>query len=157
MKVLVEFDVPDDYPDAEQFVSECIDSAAHYNFVVRPLTSRLTFEELSKANATRKIEWHGENNEQWGLVDWSNELAGETGETCDVVKKIRRVDTGVTRRGPRSRDALFAALRLEIADVVICADLLCSAAGFNLGAAVAQKFNATSEKHGLGTVIQSTG
>lgn len=41
----------------------------------------------------------------------------------------------------------------ELADVVICADLCAVSAGIDLGAAVVAKFNATSEKVGLTTML----
>ena len=42
----------------------------------------------------------------------------------------------------------------ELADVVICVDLLASALGGDLGEAVRRKFNATSEKNGLLTRLE---
>lgn len=111
----------------------------------------LTFSGLTSANARRRREWHRENSEPWSLVDWSNELAGEVGEACNVVKKIRRIETNVGRRGPRTRDELVEHLMQELADVVICADLVALELGCNLGKAVRDKFNATSLKHGLET------
>lgn len=39
----------------------------------------------------------------------------------------------------------------ELADVVICCDLIAIAAGLNLGNAVRNKFNDTSRKYGLNT------
>lgn len=121
--------------------------------VFRAQTRSLHFGTLRGANATRKAEWHSENTEEWTLLDWSNELAGETGEACNVVKKIRRITTGVARRGPKSEEELLEALKKEVADVVICADLLAMQAGFSLGDAVRDKFNETSAKHRLTTFI----
>lgn len=42
----------------------------------------------------------------------------------------------------------------ELADVIIAADLVASELGIDLGQAVADKFNATSRKHGMATLIK---
>lgn len=99
---------------------------------------------LREANAVRQKEW-----DAGGQVDNSyrgNELAGEVGEACNVIKKLERERMGI--RG--SRDTVEH-LAEELADVIICTDLIAAAYGIDLDAAVARKFNATSEKVGLKT------
>ncbi|OLP56789.1 hypothetical protein BJF92_12005 [Rhizobium rhizosphaerae] len=78
------------------------------------------------------------------------ELAGEAGEALNVVKKLER-----ERQGWAGSRATLEQLAEELADVVICADLLALAAGIDLAVAVPRKFNATSEKVGLATRIES--
>ena len=107
----------------------------------------LTFDGLRQANLTRQSEWDRD-----GKIDLSyrgNELAGEVGEACNVIKKLERERLGI--RG--SRDTVEHAMD-ELADVVICVDLLASALGGDLGEAVRRKFNATSEKNGLLTRLE---
>ena len=102
----------------------------------------LVYANLREANVARQAAWCPEQ-----IPDLSfrgNELAGETGEVCNVVKKLERERLGW--RG--SRDTV-AHLAEELADVVICADLVALSAGIDLDAAVEAKFNATSEKVGL--------
>lgn len=99
---------------------------------------------LREANEVRQKEWDPSD-----LVTASyrgNELAGEVGEACNVIKKLERERMGI--RG--SRDTVEH-LAEELADVVICTDLIAAAYGIDLDAAVARKFNATSEKVGLKT------
>lgn len=72
------------------------------------------------------------------------ELAGECGEACNVAKKLARHEMGWV-----GGDKDVSKLADELADVVICADLAAQRAGIDLAAAVRQKFNATSEKHGF--------
>ena len=77
----------------------------------------MAFDSLREANMHRQREWDagGEaNNADWRM----NELAGEVGEVCNVLKKINRERVGV----PGSR-ATKADLAEELADVVICIDL----------------------------------
>jgi NTP pyrophosphatase (non-canonical NTP hydrolase) len=72
---------------------------------------------LRKANQTRQAEWDVDS--QITLAYRANELAGEMGEACNVIKKLERERLGI--RG--SRDTI-AHLAEELADVVICADLV---------------------------------
>jgi len=73
-------------------------------------------------------------------------MAGEVGEACNVIKKLERERMGI--RGSR---ATVEQLAEELADVVICADLIAMKEGIDLMASVAIKFNKTSEKVGLKT------
>lgn len=105
---------------------------------------------LRDANVDRRGVWHDQNTEQWTGADWSNEMGGEAGEAMDAVKKLRRIETGVVQRGPRSTDQLLVLLGEELADVVITADLVAAHYELtDLGALVIAKFNAVSEKRGL--------
>lgn len=113
--------------------------------------SGLSFSALRAANETRAKEWQGDGAAVLPPVDMSfrgNELAGETGEACNVIKKLER-----ERLGFRGSRASLEQLAEEIADVVICADLIAMTAGFDLAAAVARKFNLTSQKVGLTTLL----
>jgi NTP pyrophosphatase (non-canonical NTP hydrolase) len=102
----------------------------------------LDFETLRHASSERQKEWDADNKVD--LTYRSNELAGEVGELCNVVKKIVRERLGI--RGTRDT---IEHLAEELADVVICADLLAMHEGIDLGESVRAKFNATSEKYGL--------
>lgn len=104
----------------------------------------VTYSNLRSANIARDKEWAGEVD--LSLSFRGNELAGEVGEACNVIKKLDREILGL--KG--SRDTI-AHLAEELADVIICADLIAMNAGIDLDAAVAEKFNATSEKVGLKT------
>ncbi|MCK1430865.1 MazG-like family protein [Bradyrhizobium sp. 87] len=106
------------------------------------------YSSLRSANVARQIEWDEGN--QLSLSYRGNELAGEVGEACNVIKKLDREQMGI--KG--SRDTVEH-LAQELADVVICADLIASAAGINLEHAIRDKFNATSEKHGFKTRLVS--
>lgn len=100
------------------------------------------FNNLRLANKYRSEEWTC--GEAVDLSFRGNELAGETGEACNVLKKLER-----ERRGWRgSRDTVSHAME-ELADVVICTDLIAMELGEDLDEAVRKKFNATSEKYDL--------
>jgi NTP pyrophosphatase (non-canonical NTP hydrolase) len=100
------------------------------------------YETLRAANVERQKEWDPHND--LTLAYRGNELAGEVGEACNVIKKLERERLG--RRGSR---ATLDDLANELADAMICLDLIAMQVGIDLDAAVRKKFNATSEKLGL--------
>lgn len=108
----------------------------------------ITFSTLRTANHKRQIEWDTEN--QITLAYRGNELAGETGEACNIIKKLERERMGI--RGSRSTKK---ALAEELADVIICADLIAMQEGIDLADAIKNKFNATSTKYGLNTTLNN--
>jgi len=100
------------------------------------------FGTLRAANEARQAEW--DNDHRITSAYRGNELAGEVGEACNIIKKLERERLGI--RGSR---ASIAELADELADIVICADLIAMGYGIDLDEAVARKFNATSQKVGL--------
>lgn len=108
------------------------------------MATDLTFGALRAANEERQRLWCAGGDFEPDLAFRGVELAGEVGEALNVVKKLER-----ERRGWRGSRATKEDLASELADVIICADLLAMSAGIDLFAAVAEKFNATSEKVGL--------
>lgn len=103
-----------------------------------------TFTNLREANSARQDAWIADSGNVPDLSFRGNELAGEVGEACNVIKKLERA-----RHGWRGSRDTVEHLAEELADVVICADLIAISAGIDLDAAVALKFNATSEKQGF--------
>lgn len=106
-----------------------------------PKTAGLSFDLLRLKNDERGKEW-GVN--ELPATFASTELAGEVGEACNEVKKLERQRAGIPG-GKDSTDGLAD----ELGDVVICADLLASRYGIDLGQAIKKKFNKTSDKHGF--------
>jgi NTP pyrophosphatase (non-canonical NTP hydrolase) len=105
-----------------------------------------TYKTLREANSARQREW--DPNDEITLVYRGNELAGEVGEACNVLKKLERA-----RLGLRGSLATKEDLAAELADVVICVDLIAMDIGIDLDAAIQVKFNATSKKYGLKTTL----
>lgn len=104
----------------------------------------MKFDDLRTANATRQQEWDAGN--QITPAYRGNELAGEVGEACNIIKKLERERLGIG--GSRAN---VHQLTEELADVIICVDLIAMQYGIDLGSAVRDKFNATSRKVGLAT------
>ena len=108
--------------------------------------SELSFAELDEANRARQLEWDPAN--AITLAFRGNELAGEIGEACNLIKKLERERLGL----PGSR-ATVPELATELADGIICLSLIATDLGIDLGEAVRSKFNASSDKLGLRTKL----
>jgi NTP pyrophosphatase (non-canonical NTP hydrolase) len=76
-------------------------------------------------------------------------MAGEVGEACNIIKKLERERLGIG--GSRSTKAELAR---ELADVVICVDLIAYHVDIDLVDAIVDTFNATSAKYGLSTQLE---
>lgn len=103
----------------------------------------LTFEKLRDANVRRQAIWQS-GGQPFTALYFSNALGGEAGEVQNVIKKLER-----ERMGHRGSRATREDLADELADVIVYADLLAEVCGIDLGQAVIDKFNATSEKLNL--------
>ncbi len=106
----------------------------------------LNFHELRDANLRRCVQvFHPLN--AWSPTDWATAFAGEAGETCNAVKKLRRLQDGCnTAKDPQTEAACLLAIADELADTIIYADLLAARLGLDLGNAVVRKFNAVSAR-----------
>lgn len=110
----------------------------------RNLDHNISFAHLRAANDLRQREWDPDS--KISLEYRGNELGGECGEALNEIKKLARERLSL----PGSRTTIEKAAS-ELADVIICADLIAMDLGVDLGQAVRDKFNSTSEKVGLKT------
>ncbi len=108
----------------------------------------LTLGELQRAHVERQEEWCPEQKPD--LSFRGNEMAGEVGEACNVIKKLER-----ERHGWRGSRATKEQLAEELADVIHTATLCAITAGIDIEAATIAKFDATSEKNGLSSRIRA--
>ena len=67
------------------------------------------FKQIVDACVTRMREWNSKGMDGWTVSDFAVELAGEAGELCDAVKKLRRHETGM-QGGSKSLDELHKAI-----------------------------------------------
>ncbi len=111
--------------------------------------------ELSKVNENRSIKGFGMQLKDWSLSQWSNAVAGETGELCNIIKKVERGDFHKrpenASNNPEYNNAYAAAqyrvqIGKEAADIVIYLDLLCKREGIDLGVEIVKKFNEVSDR-----------
>lgn len=118
-------------------------------------TSKLTFQILRLANATRlplfknsKGELaHDTTGSDWSLLEWGGAMAGEAGELCNLLKKVRRGDLDINDKAVR------AEIGKEIADVQIYLDLIAMQCGVSLAHATVAKFNEVSRRVGVEVYI----
>lgn len=84
----------------------------------------------------------------WTLMEWGCAIAGEAGELCNILKKIRRREQGIAgSRIPLEMERVK--MMHEMADVIIYCDLLAAREGIELAQAIAEKFNITSIEVGF--------
>ncbi len=112
--------------------------------------NELTFQALREANMQRLPKFKNRRGEpahsepdgsDWSIAEWTNAMAGEAGEACNIAKKLLRGDyldptTGILE------------LLKELADVVIYADLVAQRAQCHLDTAIIAKFNEVSKRIG---------
>lgn len=91
---------------------------------------------LRVLNMRRCREAFKHEADPWNAAEWGCAIAGEAGELCNLLKKMRRGES-----------VPLQDVADEIADVVIYLDLLAAELGVDLGAAIASKFNKVSERH----------
>jgi NTP pyrophosphatase (non-canonical NTP hydrolase) len=117
------------------------------------MSDSLTFATL-KATNTERCERAFHQVDQWLPWEWSNAMAGECGEACNITKKMARVwpANQFKQNWNKPEDQRLADLeeRLarEIGDVVIYADLLATRIGRRLEDCIRDSFNSKSDEIG---------
>jgi NTP pyrophosphatase (non-canonical NTP hydrolase) len=110
----------------------------------------LTFAAVSKLNRERCERWHpGFPDDGWTGADWATAMAGEAGEACNVVKKLRRAQFGIVQAAADPGPELRAKLATEIGDTFLYLDLLAQYYGLDMQRCVADTFNRVSEREGF--------
>lgn len=106
----------------------------------------MNLNELRAANV-RRCEQAFHPLQDWTPTDWACAMAGEAGEACNAVKKLRRLADGTnTAKDPQTEPEAIAAIGAELADTIIYADLLAARLGIDLGRAIRAKFNVVSRR-----------
>lgn len=115
----------------------------------------LTFKKLSKINLKRALRWHKSHNlDDWSISDWAVATAGELGEACNIIKKLRRLESeyqSINDKGRliESKEQAIKELGAELADTQLYLDLLAIRCNIDLEKEIIQKFNDTSKKYGF--------
>jgi NTP pyrophosphatase (non-canonical NTP hydrolase) len=111
----------------------------------------ITFEELRIANKLR-CETCFHKVDEWKPWEWTNAIAGECGEACNLTKKMNRIwpanqyIQNWNKPEDQRMEELINRMLDEIADMVIYADLLMSSVNKNLADAIKKKFNEKSDE-----------
>lgn len=114
----------------------------------------MQFGEVHVVNVERGKLWHDGDLKNWSIADWSNAMAGEAGETCNAVKKLRRIQDEIKNISEPGRQLSTVEqakdkIAEEAADTFLYLDLLMEAIGRSLPEAIIKKFNKTSEEYGF--------
>jgi NTP pyrophosphatase (non-canonical NTP hydrolase) len=115
----------------------------------------LTFDAVTAVNLRRCARWHKGGINDWSISDWAVAMAGEAGETCNAVKKLRRVEDEIaniseaTDRQLSTVDEAISKIGEELADTFLYLNLLACRLGLHLPTEIVAKFNATSERYGF--------
>lgn len=114
----------------------------------------LTFAAVTAANVARCDRWHKGGLNDWSIQDWAVAMAGEAGEICNAIKKLKRVEDEITNindpgRSITSREQALKVIGEEIADTFLYLNLLAVRCGLDLPTEVIAKFNKTSERYGF--------
>lgn len=105
-----------------------------------------TLTELRELN-TKRHPYFGMGEIKEVSIEFKTlELLGETGEVANVVKKILRGDEYVLDK--KEQITPIQLLVRELADVIICVDLLAAKYDIDLVDAVKKKFDKTSDDRG---------
>lgn len=109
----------------------------------------MSLELLRDSNIRRQAAWPG--GDHIDMPFRAIELAGEAGEAMNKIKKYLRVMRGIQGKSTDTLDSavLKGQIAEELADIVICTDLLCMELNIDLAGAVPAKFNKTSDKIGV--------
>lgn len=102
----------------------------------------LDLDKLRDANIRRDKEWNPDK--KLTPLFRATELGGEVGEALNIVKKLERERLNI--KGSRTTKEMLAG---ELADILICVDLLAMEYEIDLSQALRNTFNATSEKQNL--------
>lgn len=114
----------------------------------------LTFDEVTTANVARCDRWHKGGLNDWSVSDWAVAMAGEAGEVCNAVKKLRRVEDDIANISDPERQLstqaeAIAKIGEELADTFLYLNLLAVRLGLHLPTEIVKKFNTTSERYGF--------
>lgn len=107
----------------------------------------LDLETLRKANMLRQDHWC-KNGQKPDVTYRAMELGGEVGEALNEIKKLER-----ERLGWDGSRTTLEKVADELADILICTDLVASELNIDLSEAVWRKFNKTSEKVDISVFI----
>lgn len=104
------------------------------------------FTRLRDANVKRCVTtWHELG--EWSPLEWAGSLAGEVGELCNEIKKLKRADEGRVGSGAETpREERIRRIGHEMADVLTYLDLLAAALEIDLWGATVEKFNIVSDR-----------
>jgi NTP pyrophosphatase (non-canonical NTP hydrolase) len=116
--------------------------------------SDLTINRVSVKSLSRCKRWHHDGVKIWSVSDWAVAFAGEAGEVCNAVKKLRRIEdecANINEPGRQlsSRGEAVSKIGDELGDTFLYMVLLAAKLDIDLPAHIAKVFNKKSEEYGF--------
>ena len=106
---------------------------------------------FQKTNESRKLHWHA--RDEWSYAEWTNAMAGETGEACNIAKKILRLENELPNKeagiDKNNLEELKVMLGKEVADSIIYGLLIMSKLGLDASVIIANVFDQKSIEYGF--------
>lgn len=108
----------------------------------------LDMREMARIILTRTKLWN--SGDPWTTADYSNALAGEVGEICNKVKKLRRIQLGShLRRQSADPQAIIDDIAGELGGLFVYYVMLAYHLGIDPIDAVRNEFNKVSREEGF--------
>jgi NTP pyrophosphatase (non-canonical NTP hydrolase) len=110
----------------------------------------LSLYDFSRFNRARCVECFHPIH-VWSVAEWTNALAGEVGELCNLAKKYIRKDGRTKEEGQANtpeQDEIRVLMGKEVGDIMAYLDLVCARAGIDLPTAIVNKWNEVSVRVG---------
>ncbi len=109
--------------------------------------------EFQLINTVRAKRWHNGDTKQWSLLEWAGAMAGETGEACNIAKKLRRLDFELPNKeaglNKTNINELKHKLGTEIADSIIYGLIVLSEIDIDASSIIAEVFDKKSIEYGF--------
>ena len=99
---------------------------------------------VERSEAPKDCGGFGHKIEEWSPAEWGNALAGEVGELCNLLKKIRRGD-----------NVDMMSVGDEASDVLAYLDLATASVGLSLAQATVRKWDFISLQRGYEKLLSS--
>lgn len=111
-------------------------------------SSDIGIREIAEQHRARNRRWHT-GAQPWTKADWGNALAGEVGEICNKIKKIRRIELGHTGNQSANVEPLVDDIRGELGGAFIYMLAVADSLGIDLADAIRDEFNLVSQQQGF--------
>lgn len=112
----------------------------------------MNIDAFQKINEERAKRWH-KDGRPWSLAEWTNAMAGETGEACNVAKKLLRLQTQLPNKeaglDKSDEKLLKQQLATEIADSIIYGILILSQLEVYTSDVIGDVFDKKSMEYGF--------
>jgi len=112
------------------------------------MNTELTFSLLKSKN-TERCEKFFHAIHEWSPSDWGLAMAGECGEACNFIKKLRR-----TNWDYKNNQDLVKNIGKELADIIFYVDLCATSLNIDLEQEIIDKFNEVSDRVNCDIKIQ---